>query len=172
MAVTTSLRVLPKGSNPEEAIETTSVHTETKNPAKPLHLGTGGISSTGKVCTGPNCLFCGQNADEQREEDQQQPFVYNGVTYYTWDEISKHSTPDSVWVVAGDDVYDVTSYLSQHPGGVNSLLKRAGGVRDCTEDFLFHGAKGRKAWKRFHIGKVKRCNNVGVGEKQWWNFWS
>ena len=39
-------------------------------------------------------------------------------TVYTWEEIKKHTTRESgVWVVINDHVYDVSSFMLEHPGG-------------------------------------------------------
>lgn len=43
--------------------------------------------------------------------------------------ISKHSTRQSCWIVLDSKVYDVTSFLQQHPGGESVILKQAGAVR-------------------------------------------
>ncbi|PFH59793.1 hypothetical protein XA68_11872 [Ophiocordyceps unilateralis] len=48
-------------------------------------------------------------------------------------EVAKHNTRDSCWVILYDNVYDVTDFLSSHPGGANIILKLAG--RDATEDY-------------------------------------
>ena len=88
---------------------------------------------------------------------------------YTMCEIRRHKTADSAWLVAGDYVYDATTYMQMHPGGEKSILRKCGGEVDCTQDMLFHSAKGQKLWKKYRIGKVKRC---GVSDdKLWWMFW-
>ncbi|KAI1504067.1 FMN-dependent dehydrogenase-domain-containing protein [Biscogniauxia marginata] len=49
------------------------------------------------------------------------------------DEITKHRTTSSCWLVIDGKVYDVTSYLSRHPGGPAILLKQSG--QDATAEF-------------------------------------
>lgn len=93
--------------------------------------------------------------------------------YYTRSEIRKHNTEASAWIVAGEDVYDVTDYVEHHPGGKYSIMKKVGGEVDCTRDLLFHSKSGQKYWKRFLIGKVTKTpskNRLPV-EKEWWKFW-
>ncbi|KAG5981227.1 hypothetical protein E4U54_006667, partial [Claviceps lovelessii] len=46
---------------------------------------------------------------------------------------AKHNTPDSCWVILYGQVYDVTDFLTSHPGGPNVILKLAG--RDATQDY-------------------------------------
>jgi L-lactate dehydrogenase (cytochrome) len=52
----------------------------------------------------------------------------------SYDEVAKHSTPDDVWVVIGDEVYDLTDFAGSHPGGASLVLKYAG--REATTEFL------------------------------------
>ncbi|KFG87750.1 putative mitochondrial cytochrome b2 [Metarhizium anisopliae] len=48
-------------------------------------------------------------------------------------EVAKHNTPESCWVVLYGNVYDVTDFLTSHPGGSRIILKLAG--QDATEDY-------------------------------------
>ncbi|EED84816.1 predicted protein, partial [Postia placenta Mad-698-R] len=48
----------------------------------------------------------------------------------SYDEVQKHNTPDSCWVVVEGQVYDVTSVLGWHPGGVPAILNNSG--KDIT----------------------------------------
>merc|ERR1712083_1193320 len=48
-------------------------------------------------------------------------------------EVAKHVTKTDCWVVLNDRVLDVTSFLSQHPGGELAILTFAG--KDATAEF-------------------------------------
>ncbi|KUJ15189.1 mitochondrial cytochrome b2 [Mollisia scopiformis] len=48
-------------------------------------------------------------------------------------EVAKHVTEDSCWVALYGDVYDVTAFLQEHPGGSRAILRLAG--RDATADY-------------------------------------
>ncbi|KAK3392922.1 FMN-dependent dehydrogenase-domain-containing protein [Podospora didyma] len=52
---------------------------------------------------------------------------------YSAEEVAKHKSADSCWVVLYGNVYDVTEFLPSHPGGSRIILQLAG--RDATEDF-------------------------------------
>lgn len=99
------------------------------------------------------------------------------VPSYTRCEIRRHNTKDSAWLVVGDTIYDATTYMKQHPGGERSILKKAGGVVDCTMDFQYHSKNGRKTWKKYEVGKVKKCPGCSQNgsstedQRQWWMFW-
>merc|ERR1712100_564655 len=52
---------------------------------------------------------------------------------YTVEEVAKHNTKNDCWVILDGKVLDVTSFLSEHPGGELAILTFAG--KDATEEF-------------------------------------
>ena len=52
---------------------------------------------------------------------------------YTLDEIKKHNTTDDCWIIIHNNVYDVTNFLKEHPGGSSIIISIAG--QDATEYF-------------------------------------
>jgi len=92
---------------------------------------------------------------------------------FTMCQIRRHNHAESAWLVAGDTVYDATCFLAAHPGGTESILRRAGGAKDCTMDIQFHGKRGRQAWKNCIIGKVKQCgcDRSTMDCQPWKLFW-
>jgi hypothetical protein len=76
---------------------------------------------------------------------------------YTPCQIRRHNTTGSAWIVSAGVVYDVTSYLEEHPGGKRSILRNCGG-RDCIEDMEFHSKSAQKLWQSYAIGRVIKCN--------------
>ncbi|KKY24908.1 putative mitochondrial cytochrome b2 [Phaeomoniella chlamydospora] len=48
-------------------------------------------------------------------------------------EVAQHNTPESCWVILYGKVYNVTSFLPNHPGGSKIILSLAG--KDGTEDY-------------------------------------
>jgi len=56
---------------------------------------------------------------------------------FTLDDIAKHNKEDDCWVTIKDQVYDVSKFLVDHPGGKDAIMLYAG--QDCTEQFeLMH----------------------------------
>ena len=45
------------------------------------------------------------------------------------EELRKHTSADSCWVVYNGNVYDVTQFLAAHPGGAAAILFAAGTCR-------------------------------------------
>merc|ERR1719326_1581343 len=52
---------------------------------------------------------------------------------YSMAEVAKHNSKADCWVVVSGDVLNVTSFLSQHPGGELAIITFAG--KDATEEF-------------------------------------
>lgn len=73
---------------------------------------------------------------------------------YSMQEASQHSTRDDCWVIIDGKVYDVTTYLDEHPGGDYVLLGATG--RDSTEDFedAGHSSDARKLMADYFIGEI------------------
>lgn len=61
---------------------------------------------------------------------------------YTWEEVARHNTAESAWVIVRGRVYDVTGFLDKHPGGREMLLLAAG--RECTDLFAMYHALSDK----------------------------
>jgi len=38
-------------------------------------------------------------------------------------EVSEHNTPANCWIVIDDQIWDVTSFAPEHPGGASRKLK-------------------------------------------------
>ncbi|XP_045453583.1 cytochrome b5-like [Melitaea cinxia] len=63
----------------------------------------------------------------------------------------KGGTP--VWVIYKDGVYDVTSYIPQHPGG-DAILEEAG--KDLTKAFheMGHSSDALNIMQKYKIGEI------------------
>lgn len=56
---------------------------------------------------------------------------------YTLAEVAQHATTDDCWMIVNANVYDLTSFLEQHPGGVASMSPYCG--KDGTQGFATMG---------------------------------
>lgn len=48
------------------------------------------------------------------------------MTLIKFSELAKHNTADDLWMEINGNVYDLTKFKSEHPGGSTILIKRAG----------------------------------------------
>lgn len=81
-----------------------------------------------------------------------------------YEEVCKHSSRESAWLVAGREVYDVTSFLDEHPAGANAILRKAGGY-DCTYDMKMHSSGAQKIWQSFLIGRLPKSDLALVANR-------
>ena len=61
------------------------------------------------------------------------PAAGGGAPGIPMTEVAKYSSKTDCWVVVDGQVLDVTSFLSEHPGGELAILTFAG--KDATEEF-------------------------------------
>ncbi|KAK1859905.1 hypothetical protein I4F81_002497 [Pyropia yezoensis] len=75
-------------------------------------------------------------------------------TLFDMAEVAKHATARDCWLVISGGVYDVTSYLSEHPGGEDVMLDMAG--KDATNEFddVGHSADAVEQLRHLRIGSV------------------
>jgi len=83
-----------------------------------------------------------------------------GATTYTIQELAKHSTRDDCWLLIHGKVYDVTSFVSNHPGG-EAILEGCG--KDATQLYETrpmgsgtpHSQRARDSLENFYIGEIQ-----------------
>ena len=86
---------------------------------------------------------------------------------FSMEEVRKHSTAESAWIVVDFKVYDCTQFLKAHPGGADSILLSAG--TDCTEEFeAIHSKKAWKMLEDYYIGQVED-EELGSGSDEGYN---
>ncbi|CAN0884827.1 Cytochrome b5 isoform B [Linum grandiflorum] len=80
------------------------------------------------------------------------------------DDLRKHNQREDCWIVIHGKVYNVTDFLSEHPGGVEVLLSAT--ERDASEDFeeAGHGKQARELMKKYYIGDIDP-NTLPSGRK-------
>lgn len=84
-------------------------------------------------------------------------FPQFGEKEYTMAEVGQHNNEASCWTVINDGIYDVTLFISLHPGGERAILGLCG--KDGSERFNNkHGGVGYALEKlgTFTIGKLKK----------------
>lgn len=80
--------------------------------------------------------------------------VDGGAKYYTLEDIRVHNMSTDTWLIIHDKVYDITSFLEEHPGGEEVLLEQAGA--DATESFedVGHSTDAREMLQQYYIGEL------------------
>eukprot|EP01031_Cornospumella_fuschlensis_P040060 gene40060-48815_t len=75
----------------------------------------------------------------------------SAVKKISWEELSKHRTPNDAWLAYRGKVYDVSNW-EEHPGG-SVIFTHAGD--DCTDIFAaFHPGSALKELEKYEIGEL------------------
>ncbi|KAE8651507.1 cytochrome B5-like protein [Cucumis sativus] len=92
--------------------------------------------------------------DRNAQKVQLNPINKSSKVYYSKDEVSVHNKRTDCWVIIKNRVYDVTSYVEEHPGG-DAILTHAGD--DSTEGFYGpqHATRVFDMIEDFYIGDLK-----------------
>jgi len=107
------------------------------------------------------------NDDSSGDVDENASFYASGtekketkMQAYTMEEVGEHTTEQDCWVVLNGEVFDVTSFLADHPGGARAILMYAG--KDATEPFkmLHDEAIIQKYGADLRIGTVSQGSKL------------
>ena len=50
---------------------------------------------------------------QQREEEEEEEQSTRELKNFSWEEVKRHNTAESTWVVVHNNVYDVTEFLDE-----------------------------------------------------------
>jgi len=74
---------------------------------------------------------------------------------YTEQDIASHNKKGNLWIAIAGHVYNISEFISDHPGGEEILLDVGG--RDATKDFedVGHSPDANNLMKKYLIGDLK-----------------
>jgi len=71
----------------------------------------------------------------------------------TWEELHKHNVESDCWLAVRGKVYNVTSWISKHPGGVDTIVLNGG--RDATQLFeAYHPTRVYSMLAPYLVGEI------------------
>lgn len=84
----------------------------------------------------------------------------------TMQEVSKHIKEEDLWLVINGNVYDVSKFANEHPGGVDTMVAAAG--IDGTSDFdgVGHSDSAKKQLITYQIGRVDKADLAAWGKSK------
>eukprot|EP01087_Luapelamoeba_hula_P002918 TRINITY_DN1274_c0_g1_i1.p2 TRINITY_DN1274_c0_g1~~TRINITY_DN1274_c0_g1_i1.p2 ORF type:complete len:108 (+),score=22.37 TRINITY_DN1274_c0_g1_i1:130-453(+) len=73
---------------------------------------------------------------------------------YTKEEVAKHNSTTNAWIIIKGQIFDVTKFLEEHPGGDSVLMEYAG--QDATSAFedVGHSGDAQQMLANYRIGKL------------------
>ncbi|CAN6822770.1 unnamed protein product [Brassica oleracea] len=71
-------------------------------------------------------------------------------------DVAKHKCKNDCWILIHGKVYDISSFIDEHPGGDNVLLAVTG--KDASTDFddVNHSNEAKETMKKYCIGDVDK----------------
>ena len=111
-----------------------------------MHKSSGGGGGGGCPATVSGNSSCPHNSESNHTKSATK--LYDIAT------VQQHNSARNAWIIFNDNVYDVTKFLEQHPGGEQVLLEVAGG--DATDAFLDvgHSVRARRMMESYKIGSL------------------
>ncbi|KAM6599601.1 hypothetical protein CsatA_019210 [Cannabis sativa] len=106
------------------------------------------------ILLGTFILISRDSKSGRRKDDHSIAKHDKGSNVYSKAEISLHNKRTDCWIIIKDKVYDVTSYVEEHPGG-DAILAHAGD--DSTEGFYGpqHATRVFDMIDDFYIGNLE-----------------
>eukprot|EP00567_Pseudictyota_dubia_P011388 CAMPEP_0197443238 /NCGR_PEP_ID=MMETSP1175-20131217/9024_1 /TAXON_ID=1003142 /ORGANISM="Triceratium dubium, Strain CCMP147" /LENGTH=203 /DNA_ID=CAMNT_0042973839 /DNA_START=252 /DNA_END=863 /DNA_ORIENTATION=+ len=112
------------------------------------------------VCSNADCPNCVAKREKSTTSDcvsARNGWCCSPTKKYTMCQLRRHNNASSAWLLVGDTIYDATPFVSKHPGGAYSILRKSGGQADCSKDMAFHSNHARNIWKKRQVGKLITC---------------
>lgn len=113
---------------------------------------TGTVPSSNKLSSNVSSTVPSTLSTPPRVQETSSSSSIPQLEEYNLSEVSNHCTEDDCWIVIFDRVYNVTPFLSDHPGGEYIMMEFAG--RDATIPFRStrHGKDSYQMLSRYLIG--------------------
>ncbi|XP_028048423.1 cytochrome b5 isoform X2 [Monomorium pharaonis] len=109
-------------------------------------------------------------ATKDVKDDTTPAASYTG-NMFTRAEVAKHAeTSKDTWIIIHNNVYNVSQFLNEHPGGEEVLLEQNG--RDATEPFedIGHSTDARQMMEKYKIGElVEEERTKDTGKARDWS---
>lgn len=76
-------------------------------------------------------------------------------TEHTAEDVALHKSPSDNWMIIHGEVFDVTQYLEDHPGGAELLVEAAGTDATKAFDNAGHSEDALEIMREFRVGVLK-----------------
>ncbi|MTA30380.1 MAG: hypothetical protein F2536_02165 [Actinobacteria bacterium] len=138
---------------PNKTQSPSSEETQTMDPMDPMESETAEPTATEEADESPSPTASATRSPAATASPS--PTATQTQSGYTLADVAKRNTPAECWVAIDGNVYDLTGWISQHPGGSGSIRSMCG--TDGTNQFLSqHGGESRPsaALDRYLLGPL------------------
>lgn len=87
-----------------------------------------------------NMSACTVSTPSPQPSPTASPISNTSTSAHTVSEIATHNTASNCWLIINNNVYDVSTYLVQHPGGISVVTPYCG--KEATQAFNTQGGRG------------------------------
>lgn len=77
----------------------------------------------------------------------------------TLEELKAHKHAKELWISIHDEVYDVSKFLEEHPGGEEVLLEQGGDYATESFEDVGHSTDARELMKQYKIGDLEESGH-------------
>jgi cytochrome b involved in lipid metabolism len=119
---------------------------QVKESATPAGINTGSGTNTGE----PG----GATSNDQTSPTTQG----SGPKSYSIAEVAGHKSYKDCWLIINSNIYDITAYIDQHPGGADLILMYCG--KDATSAYNTKG--GRKSGHSSRADSILASYQIGT----------
>ncbi|XP_066601852.1 cytochrome b5-like [Prorops nasuta] len=92
----------------------------------------------------------------------------NEPKQYTKEQVARKKDEGRTIIILHDKVYDVTSFLNEHPGGEEVLLEHSG--KDSSDDFddIGHSKDAFDLMKNYLVGELTEAERTNKKPRKGW----
>ena len=90
----------------------------------------------------------------------------NSTVTLSMQEIAKHNSTSNCWLIINGNVYGITSYLNQHPGGISAIRPYCGKDGTAAFEGLPHSTNAHQLLANFLIGAVGQTTTTQAIQQQ------
>ncbi|XP_071532695.1 cytochrome b5-like [Panulirus ornatus] len=102
-----------------------------------------------------------ENAQQRRDRPKDEQ---SGLDVFSIREVAEHDSWHDCWIILYDKVFDVTKFLSEHPGGDDIIMEHAG--QDATLAFrgAGHSAQALQSLGDYQVGILPENERMYTGD--------
>lgn len=121
------------------------------------------MNATGRTAVGKSVAGADSEMVNADLEETRATSPSNQQNAITAEELGRHRSASSCWISVHGQVYDVTNFLREHPGGAEQLLRHAGADASSAFEGAGHSPAARGRLSDFLVGPLAEDSHSALG---------